>query len=81
MTIIKINKELNMKVFLLFVSALISGAFIKAISDSVRNSTPLIKIWWFFIVPIFALIDFTVWIKTSEEIITWILGELGIEFD
>ena len=81
MTLIKINKELNMKVFLLFVSALISGAFIMEITNSVKNSIPLIKIWWFFMVPIFALVDLIVWIKTGEEIVTWFLEPFGIEFN
>ncbi|MDP3765518.1 MAG: hypothetical protein Q8R04_03315 [Nanoarchaeota archaeon] len=78
---IKINKELNMKIFSLFVIALVSGAFIKAISDSVRNSIPLIKVWWFFMVPIFALLDFIVWIKTGEELVTWVLEQFELEFD
>ena len=78
---IKINKELNMKVFSLVVLSLISGAFIKEVSDSITNSIPLLKIWWFFMVPIFLIVDLIVWVKTGEEIITWILEQLGIEFD
>lgn len=78
---VEINKRLNAKVFSLFVGALISGAFIKAISDSVTNSISIIKVWWFFMVPIFAIVDFVVWLKTGEEIITWALEELGIELD
>ena len=78
---IKINKEFNLKVFFLFVSALISGVFIKAISDSVKNSISIIKVWWFFMVPIFAIVDFIVWLKTGEEIIIFVLEELGIELD
>ena len=70
---VKINKKLTMKVISLVVTYLISLVFIKAISDSVRNSIPIIKVWWFFIVPILALIDFIVWIKTGEELVTWIL--------
>ncbi len=81
MALIEINKELNWKIFLLFVSAVISGIFINVISDSVRNSIPLIKVWWFFVILIFALIDIIVWRKTGEEIITWILEKLGIESD
>jgi len=78
----KIDKKLDMKVFSLIVSALISGAFIKAISDSITNSIFLLKIGWFFMVPIFFIVDLIVWIKTGEEIIiTYILEPLGFEFE
>ncbi len=81
MPIFKINKKLNKKVFLLIVGAVYSWAFIQAINDSIRNSTPLIKTWWFLTVLILSLIDFFTWRITGQEIIAWILEQLGIEFD
>lgn len=78
---IKINKELNARVFWLFVGGLVSGVFIKAIDESIKNSTPIMKFWWLLIVPIFALVDFITWIKTGEEIIMWILEQFGIELE
>lgn len=78
----ELNRELNRKIFLLFIEGLISGAFIKAISESIKNSLPLLNFLWFFIVPIFAITDFIIWLKTGEEIITWILEDcLGINID
>jgi len=76
-----INKELNAKVFFLVVSAAIAGAFIEAITEAIKNSISILKIWWFFMVPIFAIIDLIVCFKTGEEIITWILEEMGVNFE
>ena len=78
---IRINKELNAKILFLVVDTLISGAFIKAIIDSIKNSIPIIKIWWLSIVPVFAIVDFITWLITGEEIIVWLLKEFGIELD
>ena len=80
MPLFKIDKELNAKVFALFVEALISGAFIKTITDSIKNSFSLIGISYLIIIPIFTIVDFIVWLKTGQEIIIYLVEQFGIEF-
>lgn len=76
-----INKKLNFKIFCLMVSALIAGALIPEVTNSIKNSIPILKLWWVIILIIFPIIDYLVWLKTGEEIILWILSQFGIEFD
>jgi len=75
------KENLIAKGFVLFVEGVIAGAFIKAITEIVRNSIWEMKAIWFIMYLLFVITDLILYIKYGEEIIIWILDWLGIDFD
>lgn len=76
-----INKELNAKVFFLFVESMISGVFISEIINSIRNFLFPLSFWFFLLTLVFSITDFVIWFNTGEEIIIELLEFFGLEFD
>jgi len=75
------KNNLIAKGFVLFVEGIIAGAFIRAITEIVRNSIWEMKFIWFVLYLLFVIIDLILYIKYGEEIIIWILDWLGIDLD
>ena len=67
--------------FSFIVEGALSGAFIQAITEAVKNSTFEMKMLWGLILPIFAITDIIIYAKTGEEIISSILEYFGVDLD
>lgn len=67
------------KGFILFVEALIAGAFIEAIIGIVRESSISIKLLWIGIYLLFTVADIVVYLRYGEEMISSVLEWFGIE--